>query len=112
MPPCPICGSEKTGRYVQQQYVKKHYIVLQSLKNGEIVKLKKKLPYKNAFCIDCNFEWREQPRLVLIDDDDKEMEKARRKTENMLTEYIRDNNIDMDKKPILNGMFSGLTDFF
>ena len=112
MPPCPRCGSEITGRYIQRPLVKADYMVLESLKNGEIVELRKKVPDKNAFCKSCGFEWREAPRVVWIDEDEKEYERAHRKTEKMMQEYIDAHHIDVYKKPILGGIFSGFTNFF
>lgn len=107
-----MCGSEITGRYVQRPYVKADYLVLESLRNGEIVELRKKVPEKNAFCKSCGFEWHEAPRVVWIDEDEKDYERAHRKTEKMLQEYIDEHHIDLYKKPILGGLFSGLTNFF
>ena len=112
MPPCPKCGSEITGRYVQKPIVKNDYMVLESFKNGEIIETKKRVPKKNAFCKECGFEWTEEARLVLIDEDEKDAEISRRKTEKLMQQYIEEHGIDLDKKPILGGLFSGLTNFF
>lgn len=112
MPPCPKCKSERTGRYLAQPYVNKHYTVIESLKNGELVQLKKTVPRNNAYCADCGFEWHEEPRLVRIEQEEKEDEIARRGTEKLLYEYYEKNHIDPDKKGILGGVFSGFTKFF
>lgn len=112
MPPCPVCGSEITGRYVSTPYIKKDSMVIESLKKGEIVELKKRVPEKNAFCTSCGFQWKEEPRVVLINDDELDAEIARRKTELRLNDYIEQHHIDVDKKPLFGGIFSGLTNFF
>lgn len=112
VPPCPVCGSEVTGRYVTPPLVNRKYMMMESLKNGEIIKFRKKLPDKNMFCESCGFEWHEDVRPVWIEAEDKEGEIARRKTERRLLDYMRENNIDPDRKKFLGGMFSGLIDFF
>lgn len=112
MPPCPKCGSECTGRYVSPPYVNKHYTMLESLKNGELVRYIKNVPVKNAYCEECGFEWKESPRLLRLSPEEKEEEIARRKTERKAEEYMQKNKIDPNKKPFLGGLFSGLTNFF
>lgn len=112
VPPCPICGSEVTGRYVSKPWVNQKYMMMESLKNGEIIRFRKKVPDKNMFCEDCGFEWREDVRIVRIEQEDKDGEIARRGTEKKLVQYMKENNIDPDKKQFLGGMFSGLTNFF
>ena len=121
VPPCPVCGSEETGRYVQPPFVNRHYMMIESLKNGELIKFRKTKNrfsfftcqnQKNLFCTSCGFEWCEEPRTVWLDSDEKDGEISRRHTEQRLQEYMKNNNIDPDKKKFMGGMFSGLTNFF
>lgn len=59
VPPCPSCGSRKTGRYVRQPLTAAdmRYVETESLKNGELVRFAPRVPEKNAYCEDCGHEW-------------------------------------------------------
>lgn len=112
VPPCPVCKSEVTGRYVPTPFGNKHYMIMESLRNGEIVRYAKKVPEKNVFCENCGFEWHEDIDMIFIEQEEKEGEIARRGTERKLKKYMEDHNINPDKKQFLGGMFSGLIHFF
>lgn len=65
--PCPKCQSKMTGRYIQEHMeYDTQWAIDESLKNGEIVSAVPEIPYKNAFCLNCNYEWEEEARLKLL----------------------------------------------
>lgn len=57
VPPCPRCGSRKTGRYVKTPYSGAGYMKEHSLKNGELIRFCLEEPIDNGFCASCGFEW-------------------------------------------------------
>lgn len=59
VPACPECGSLCTGRYVKEPMSEKDkdYMERETLKYGEIVRFIPKIPYKNLFCVDCDYKW-------------------------------------------------------
>ena len=59
VPPCPACGSRKTGRYVRQPLTAAdiRFVETESLRSGELVRLAARIPEKNAYCEDCGHEW-------------------------------------------------------
>ena len=59
VPPCPVCGSRKTGRYVRQPLTTGDmlYVERESLRNGELVRFAVHIPEKNAYCDECGYEW-------------------------------------------------------
>lgn len=109
MPPCPQCGSEVTGRYLKKPFMNSDYTMIESLKNGELIRFCKKVPDKNAYCEDCGFTWHELPRFVWLTSEEKDGEVARRGAEKKLAEYVKDRRLD--QKPKVRGFFSGWIDF-
>ena len=59
VPPCPECGSRKTGRYMRQPLTAgdMRYVEKESLRNGELVRFAWRVPVKNAYCEECGCEW-------------------------------------------------------
>ena len=59
VPECPECGSNITGRYVKRPRSKwdASYVIRESLKNGELVRLVDSVPIENAYCEECGHEW-------------------------------------------------------
>lgn len=57
VPPCPKCGSRRTGRYIKRPITDSGFIKEKSLKMGELVRFAPSEPIKNAFCEDCGYEW-------------------------------------------------------
>jgi len=62
IPPCPKCGSRRTGRYIKETRGSQ-YIEEESLRHGEIVRFAMSEPVKNAFCVDCDYTWGCTPQL-------------------------------------------------
>ena len=59
VPPCPACGSRKTGRYVRKPLTAgdMRFVETESLRNGELIRFASHVPDKNAYCEDCGHEW-------------------------------------------------------
>ena len=57
VPPCPSCGSMKTGHYVKEVNLDPSFAARESLKNGELAIPVREIPYENVFCLDCGFSW-------------------------------------------------------
>ena len=113
VPPCPECGSRRTGRFIRQPFrqLDQEYVMQESLKNGEIVLLKIEVPEKNAFCTDCGYTWKADISLLRISSDEMEAERMRRGTDKLLTNYMKEHGGLEKKRSILGGLFSGLTRF-
>lgn len=62
IPPCPKCGSRRTGRYIRETR-NSAMIEESSLRHGEIVRFAMEEPIKNAFCVDCGYTWGCTPEL-------------------------------------------------
>lgn len=69
VPPCPRCGSRKTGRYVSRSITQEdtNYMIKESLRHGELVHVRNPVPVKNAYCEDCGYEWAEHIYAQLWD---------------------------------------------
>jgi hypothetical protein len=59
VPPCPACGSRKTGRYVRQPLTAgdMRFVEVESLRSGELIRFAPRIPEKNVYCEDCGHEW-------------------------------------------------------
>ena len=81
VPPCPVCGSKCTGRYLKKPLIDAWYTEEQSLKNAEIVRFVRKEPIKNLFCVDCGYEWGKTINLSWVTREELEQEKKDRGTQ-------------------------------
>lgn len=78
VPPCPRCGSHKTGRYVN--VLMPNYgtekIIAKCLKGGELIKITGdlSLPENNVYCEDCGAEWSTNIDTFLINKKQLEMQ--------------------------------------
>ncbi len=59
VPPCPMCGSRRTGRYViePRNAQDARYTMEQSLAHGELIRFCARDPFRNCYCEDCGYEW-------------------------------------------------------
>lgn len=80
VPPCPVCGSRRTGRYLRTPFMDHDYTYLDSLKNGELVRFSDQIPDDNCYCADCGHRWHKVINPVFISTDQKEEEKIARGT--------------------------------
>ena len=58
VPPCPSCGSYRTGYFVRKSKNEKNnqFIIDSALKNGELVSLTTE-DGDDFFCVDCDYTW-------------------------------------------------------
>lgn len=104
VPPCPLCGSPRTGRYVKTPAIDPEYMYRKSLANGEIIKFEKREPVKNCFCLDCGHEWGKTIFPSMLPADEIHEQKLRRGTIRMYEEYAKDNFVN--GRPPKSGAFS------
>lgn len=99
VPPCPKCGSFKTGFYVlginpNQREIKRH------LKNGEYIDFSFDVSDTNCFCIDCGISWFTPLKIKYLDKQELEEEKKKREiNENCFC--IADSFFEEDKERVL-----------
>ena len=111
IPPCPRCDSPATGRYMKMPSVNRDYVMIDSLKRGEVIVFKPAEPIENAFCLDCGHEWAERIRTSWITRAEREEQCLLRGTAEMLAGYVEEKQIDLTHKhnPV-RGIFGGLMD--
>lgn len=86
VPPCPVCGNKATGRFVKEHRESDtKWIILETLKNGELAKPVKMLPeYNNAFCLNCGKMWFTNIELKFLTLNEIAREKKARHTEEII----------------------------
>ncbi len=91
VPPCPNCGSRRTGRFILQHCdTDTDWVVKESLKHGEIVGALPELPEKeNCFCLECNHAWYYPVYASLRTRAFVEEEKKERKTPFLLANWLK-----------------------
>ena len=73
---CPHCGSYATGRYVKlHRRTEVEWQVDESLKNGELVRMKADLVGPNCFCIECDNDFTYPVKLKMASLAEMNMEK-------------------------------------
>lgn len=97
VPPCPVCGSGRTGRYVKKPFTEAdtRYLIEQSLKNGELVRLCDSVPIENAYCEECGYEW---PEHIYADLWDTERIRQQKKIRGTTAEFAKFQNENPKKK--------------
>lgn len=102
VPPCPVCNSAMTGRYVPMHRDNDiEWIINDSLKNGELVKPVNKISEQNCFCVVCQSEWYSDVHMELMSLDFIEKEKEKRHT----AEILEDRMSEEKKSKGLIGLF-------
>ncbi len=68
VPPCPECGSKKTGKIILSHDADTdQYIVETALKNGELTTIQDEYPFgNNLYCDDCGFTWWGRSKLMWV----------------------------------------------
>ena len=107
VPPCPECGSRKTGRYVRRPFFEKDalYMERESFRNGELIRMVDRVPVKNAYCEDCGHEWAQQINLSFFNREEVEEEKRERDT---TEKYLKTEEEYRKQKKGLLGIAAGL----
>ena len=106
IPPCPRCKSRKTGHYLKTPFSGAGYTREQSLKMGELVRFLPKEPYKNAFCMNCGYEWPTRVETKFWPSERIQEEREARGTEEMYLRLLQEKE-DQDEEKGLLGMFFG-----
>ena len=111
VPPCPVCGSERTGRYVKfHSTVSDEYTTKMSLKNGELTQFTDRIdPEKTFFCVDCGAEWSEYAGVRWLSINEINEEKKKRATDSLLNNFIANEKEEKkkDKKTGISGLIRG-----
>ncbi len=89
VPPCPCCGSPKTGRFVKQKTFNKdnRYYMEETLKNGELIMLVPDVGVDNAFCYDCEYTWHARIQNVWLTTNEIAQERIARGTNDLYDAY-------------------------
>lgn len=111
VPPCPNCGSIRTGRFVKYHSSDNDdYITKTSLKNGEIIKFVEEVdPDHDLFCSDCGFTWSEYVPVKWISLDDVKTAKYERGTQPILEDMVAEEK--EEKKHEKKGIFRSFIKF-
>lgn len=91
VPPCPVCHSDMTGHYVLAQNHRKNdieWMINDSLKNGELIKLVNRIDEQNCFCVICQTEWYSDISMQFKSLNYIEKEKEKRHTEEILEDRL------------------------
>lgn len=105
VPPCPECGSRKTGRYMKKPRSVEDmvYVQSQSLANGELIRFVPREPIKNCYCEDCGYEWGHTVHGEWLPDSVIEAEIEARETRERYLEFQE--KYPMKKKSFLGKIF-------
>lgn len=109
VPPCPKCGSRRTGRYMRQPRVfpgDQWYVQTESLGSGELVRFAKRVPDNNCYCEDCGNEWHHLVTSRFMTEAEIQEEKKARCTNERYYRYLEEN--PKKKKTIFGKIFSFL----
>lgn len=98
IPPCPVCGSCCTGRYVKKPVMDASFVEEESLKHAEIIRFCSSEPVKNAFCVDCGHTWGCTPKSRFVSSDELVHEEELRGTREAYEEIRRMNRESRDAK--------------
>lgn len=66
VPPCPKCGSCRTGRYVYYRGRFPERLCAQYMKKGELIRTSSGLNMPRCFCDDCGLEWYGETKTKLL----------------------------------------------
>lgn len=94
VPPCPVCGGMKTGRYLKEPRIDSEYLYRKSLENGEIIRFAPKEPIINCFCEECGYEWGKTISVRFITPDELIEQKRLRGTDKEYQRYSEINYIN------------------
>ncbi len=96
---CPCCGSSRTGyiKKVRRSDYDNEWIVKESLKNGELIRMLPDGYPKNSFCLDCGFEWNSKIKLKMLTLNQIAEQKKKRGTYSLYADFVMEQKRD-DKK--------------
>lgn len=107
VPPCPVCGSAETGRIVKEPASHAEYMMISSLKNGEIIMFDPSpSPTDNLFCLSCGHQWTGDAVVRMLTKAQICHEQKKRGTLEILDEYKKANGLDGPRRhSIIAGWF-------
>ena len=88
IPPCPVCGSEVTGRIVSGSHraTERDWMINEALRNGEIMLPSLEDTDDNCFCVECGATWYHMISMQMFTLDQINKEKKKRGTAPVLSE--------------------------
>lgn len=89
IPPCPECGSRRTGRYLRSSFFETENmkILEEGILCGEVVDLTTDPQKKHtAFCRDCGHEWHYEARASVIGKTERDRQRRERFSEKEIEE--------------------------
>ncbi len=89
IPPCPKCGSRRTGRYMRKPYMSAGSIRKMNLNAGELVRFEQEVPDRNLYCADCGHTWRGTAQFKFWPKDKIREEADVRGTEKIYEKYVK-----------------------
>ena len=103
VPPCPVCGSRRTGRYIRQPMIQADETKANYLKHGEIVEFLPEEPIENAFCTECGAVWPEHVAFKLWPAARIAEEARERGTQELYQEFLTEQYMKQSVKDGRNG---------
>ena len=88
VPPCPFCGSEKTGRFIFPMPFQKYQQLVDSCRNGELVMFYDDLQDETAFCAECGYKWNAKIESRFLTDAERDAERKKRDVDILYKEDI------------------------
>lgn len=105
VPPCPVCGSRMTGRFIKQHNdVDTQFAIKESLRHGELVSPVSEIPEKNLFCVECGHTWSGPVPMRFISHAEMMEEREARNTDAILQQELDEEK--EDDKSRSRGLFS------
>lgn len=110
VPPCPVCGSNMTGRYIKShRETDSEWQLEESLKHGELIRLQYVPMQYNCFCQICGFNWIGDIKPRFLNLDEIQMEKELRHTREILNQKMEEDREEEKKKK--HSIFSPIAKF-
>lgn len=88
VPPCPRCGSRKTGRYIRAPFTGSGFTKEESLKKGELIRFSVEEPINNGFCVACGNEWPVRVKTKFLTYAQIQEEQIARDTKSLYEQYL------------------------
>ncbi len=106
VPPCPVCGSPRTGRYVRLTPLTEEYSQLEALRYGEIIQPAgdKKHLEGELFCVACGNIWRGKVQKRRMSSLELACERNVRGTAQLYEIACRNVGKDPEQKPKKKGL--------
>ncbi len=99
VPPCPSCGSVRTGYFVKRakKDIDNNWIIDNALKNGELISLVDSTQEDDFFCLNCDYTWPGVLGMQLKSREFIDQEATKRGTREILKEIQKDRGVNNGK---------------